>query len=494
MSADVHTVAPSYGPSRLWRTAIQCTFMAVGDLCAFAFCAALAMLVALGEDQLNLVDLGQGPHSLRLSIYMVLAACWVTWFGLIKQTCINRRPFWTELLQIFTALGLFAVADLALLAISRANFSRSWWFVAWFSLMFFVPITRGIVRRMLDSMELWSRPTVIFGCGENAHQAYLALLSEPVMGFKVKAFLNPCKTRTFEDSNFKGLPSAIPLLRWAGSEAELQALRGYHCVIAVESEQREARDSVIRDLTRHRFMDVHVIPAMRGVPLYGLETSQFFSHEVLLLQVRNNLASWLHQVVKRAFDIVGSILLLVWLSPLMVYIAFKISRDGGPSLFGHRRIGKNGNTFKCLKFRSMVVNSAEILQNLLKNDPAAKAEWDKDFKLKNDPRINAFGHFIRRSSLDELPQLWNVLMGEMSLVGPRPIVEDELSKYGHDVEYYLMTRPGMTGLWQVSGRNDLDYTTRVYLDSWYVKNWSVWSDIVILFKTIRVVIKRSGAY
>jgi lipopolysaccharide/colanic/teichoic acid biosynthesis glycosyltransferase len=142
----------------------------------------------------------------------------------------------------------------------------------------------------------------------------------------------------------------------------------------------------------------------------------------------------------------------------------------------------------------MVINAPELLENLLKNDPVAKAEWDKDFKLKNDPRINLFGHFIRRTSLDELPQLWNVLRGEMSLVGPRPIVKDELARYGDDVDYYLMARPGITGLWQVSGRNDVDYATRVYLDSWYVKNWSMWSDIVILFKTVSVVTNRSGAY
>ena len=140
------------------------------------------------------------------------------------------------------------------------------------------------------------------------------------------------------------------------------------------------------------------------------------------------------------------------------------------------------------------MNSQEVLQNLLENDPVARAEWDKDFKLRDDPRITPIGKFIRRTSLDELPQLFNVLKGEMSLVGPRPVIAEELLRYCDDADYYRMAKPGMTGLWQVSGRNDVDYEKRVYFDSWYVKNWSLWNDIVILFKTVSVVLKRDGAY
>jgi len=150
--------------------------------------------------------------------------------------------------------------------------------------------------------------------------------------------------------------------------------------------------------------------------------------------------------------------------------------------------------FPCYKFRSMVLNSQEVLQQLLDSDPEARAEWERDFKLKNDPRITPVGRFIRKTSLDELPQLFNVLRGQMSLVGPRPIISEELIRYDENVDYYLMAKPGMTGLWQVSGRNDVDYDTRVYFDSWYVKNWSLWNDIAILFKTVKVVLHRDGAY
>ena len=137
---------------------------------------------------------------------------------------------------------------------------------------------------------------------------------------------------------------------------------------------------------------------------------------------------------------------------------------------------------------------SEVLEKILSTDENARLEWEKDFKLKDDPRITPIGRWLRARSLDELPQLWNVLKGEMSLVGPRPIVKEELSYYQEDVDYYLMAKPGMTGLWQVSGRNNVSYDTRVYFDTWYAKNWSLWNDIVILLKTVKVVWKKTGAY
>jgi undecaprenyl-phosphate galactose phosphotransferase len=142
----------------------------------------------------------------------------------------------------------------------------------------------------------------------------------------------------------------------------------------------------------------------------------------------------------------------------------------------------------------MMPDAERQLQVLLNQNPSMQEEWEKERKLKDDPRISRMGSFLRRSSLDELPQLFNVLKSEMSLVGPRPIVDDELQKYGLEKSYYLMVRPGMTGLWQVSGRNNLDYDTRVYLEAWSVKNWSLWYDLAILFKTVRVVLWRSGAF
>ncbi|MFZ5754251.1 MAG: exopolysaccharide biosynthesis polyprenyl glycosylphosphotransferase [Bacillota bacterium] len=200
-------------------------------------------------------------------------------------------------------------------------------------------------------------------------------------------------------------------------------------------------------------------------------------------------------VTKRVFDLlVGSAALIVAL-PLMILIAIAIKLDSkGPVIFGHTRVGKDGKSFKCLKFRTMVMNSQEILDNLLLENPQFREEWEKDFKLKNDPRITKVGHFLRKTSLDELPQLVNVMKGEMSLVGPRPIIQDEIEKYGNYYEDYRSVLPGITGLWQVSGRNDIDYTERVKLDVKYVRHWSLWLDIKILIRTIGVVLARKGSY
>lgn len=188
--------------------------------------------------------------------------------------------------------------------------------------------------------------------------------------------------------------------------------------------------------------------------------------------------------------------LVLWclLSPLLLLVTFLIWRiDGAPILFGHYRVGKNGKLFKCWKFRSMRRDSDEVLAKLLKNDPAAREEWARDQKLTNDPRITPIGHFLRKSSLDELPQLLNVIKGEMALVGPRPVTVGELSRYGKARWHYVSVSPGMTGLWQISGRNNTTYAERVEFDKQYVENRSLVGDFAILIKTVRVVVFREGA-
>lgn len=200
------------------------------------------------------------------------------------------------------------------------------------------------------------------------------------------------------------------------------------------------------------------------------------------------------RLAKSVMDRLAAAAGLMVLSPVFLIVAMKVKRDGGPAFFGHTRLGQNGKPFKCWKFRSMDINSEKILADLLASDPEARAEWEKDFKLKNDPRITKIGQFIRKTSIDELPQLYNVLKGEMSLVGPRPIVTDEIHYYGDHIADYYAVKPGITGLWQVSGRNDVSYDERVALDTRYVTHWSFWNDIVILFKTVGVILCRKGAY
>jgi undecaprenyl-phosphate galactose phosphotransferase len=199
-------------------------------------------------------------------------------------------------------------------------------------------------------------------------------------------------------------------------------------------------------------------------------------------------------LAKRGFDIVGALLLSIVLSPLILAIVTFIRIEGQPVLFWHKRIGRNGRPFHCVKFRTMVRDAEHVLRQILNEHPELRDEWTKNFKLRKDPRITITGRFLRLSSLDELPQLWNVLRGEMSLVGPRPIVRAELLRYGRDASRYLAVKPGLTGLWQIQGRSDTTYRRRVAMDKFYIKHQSMLLDIYILAATPAAVLRRTGAY
>jgi exopolysaccharide production protein ExoY len=200
-------------------------------------------------------------------------------------------------------------------------------------------------------------------------------------------------------------------------------------------------------------------------------------------------------ITKRGFDVVAASLALVFLSPIFLMIAALVKlSDGGNIFYGHRRIGHNGRSFHCLKFRTMRVDGDRVLQAYLKANPEAYEEWRSSRKHKDEPRVTVVGAVLRKLSLDELPQIYNILRGDMSVVGPRPVVEDELELYESAASYYLQTRPGLTGLWQVSGRNDVSYSARIAFDTQYVRNWSLASDVVIVAKTIPAVCLSRGSY
>ncbi len=201
-----------------------------------------------------------------------------------------------------------------------------------------------------------------------------------------------------------------------------------------------------------------------------------------------------YRVIKRCMDVSGALVLGAVFSPVIVIVTVALRRQGGSVLFSHERIGRDGQPFSVYKFRSMVPDAEAVLQDLLASDPKLRLEWRRDHKLRNDPRITRIGRFLRRTSLDELPQLINVLRGEMSLVGPRPVTRSEISKYGRAVCFYLRTKPGITGLWQVSGRNDTDYVRRVAIDRYYAERATVFMDVGILLRTVLVVLGRRGAY
>ena len=412
----------------------------------------------------------------------------MVWFWIRLRHYTYRKPFWFELKEILRTLLIFSVIELAVLAFSKLYSSRYLWISTWTIALVIVPLGRIFVKIYLIKLGLYLKNTIIIGGGRNAIDAYNALISEPYLGFKVKCFISYNKNPRLEELG-------IPILNDVKQGIwELITKKSDQFIIALEDSETEERDFWLRHLSKKHYRSVSVIPTVRGLPLYSTDMSFLFSYDVILLRMNNNLAKRTSRFFKRTMDIVLSFGLILILSPIFLILYLLIYIDGGKPIYKHPRIGRDGKLFNCFKFRSMVLDSEEILSELLKQDPECKSEWEKEFKLKNDPRVTKIGSFIRRTSLDELPQLFNVLIGQMSLVGPRPITEKELAFYESNVDYYLMAKPGITGLWQVSGRNDIDYETRVYFDSWYVKNWSLWNDIAILFKTIKVVFKRSGAY
>lgn len=470
-----------------WGGAFPKVFLAAADLLFFNLAIVFAYFIMCFLFDNVSVFIPANEMNMRFLSHFFLSVICIGWFWTRLRHYSYRKPFWFELKEIIRTLIIFAVLDLALVAFSKWNFSRLLWLVTWTLILVAVPLGRSLAKHILNKLNLWKKNTIIIGSGRNAFEAYAALQSEEVLGFNVSAFVctdSPC------EREYNG----IPVINSEKELWEIADIENTQFIVALEFEQHSLRDWWLKNLAKHNCRSVSVIPTLRGVPLYGTDMSFIFSHEVMILRVSNNLAKRSSRFLKRIFDIFGSFAIMLVLSPVLLFLAYTVSRDGGKPIYGHERIGRDGRKFKCLKFRSMVVNSQEVLAELLANDPLAREEWNKDFKLKNDPRITKIGSFIRKTSLDELPQLWNVFIGEMSLVGPRPIVEAELERYAGDVDYYLMAKPGMTGLWQVSGRNDIDYDTRVYFDAWYVKNWALWNDIAILFKTINVVLKKDGAY
>lgn len=213
------------------------------------------------------------------------------------------------------------------------------------------------------------------------------------------------------------------------------------------------------------------------------------------LAVPSDVPAGLNGVIKRSIDAVFATILFIFILPLLAIIALMIRSQGaGPVIFKQTRCGKGGKAFTCYKFRTMHIDAPQSLNDLLERDPVAAAQWEKSQKLQNDPRITKLGSFLRRSSLDELPQLINIIAGDMSIIGPRPVTFTELTRYGSKLPYYAAARPGVTGLWQVNGRNNLTYDQRIAFDAAYARDWSLLTDLKILLKTIPVVLLSDGAF
>lgn len=441
-------------------------------------------------------DFALGIHVTREEIvaHLALMSIAIGAFWVMLEHYYHRRPFWDELRDILGMMsGLLAVSIILGMAINSGNSAGTGHWV-WLLGMAMIPMGRAFLRQLLDVFGLWEQPVVLVGCGPNAKQALQALDSEPAIGFRVLALIEPDASRIHSGRMHHHGARAIPVLPLAEDIAEqIRQFGEPQIVVALESLTTPESQSLVQHLVSLQ-RDIHIIPALRGLPLFGTRLSHFFSHEALFLTVRNNLYRRTYRWIKRCFDIVLSITLLLMLFPLLLGISVCVGRDGGPRFFPHLRIGRGGREFPCWKFRTMKVDAEQLLEAHLRDNPADLDEWTRTRKLKSDPRVTAVGQLLRRSSLDELPQLLNVLRGDMSFVGPRPIVKPELAMYGNQAQLYLQVRPGMTGLWQISGRNDVGYDERVALDTWYIQNWSLWYDIVILCKTIKVILSGKGAY
>lgn len=480
-----------------------------GDLAAlslsFIIAFALSLLVDAEIGWRRLVWLSQSwtlfADFARLLQFVVASGIAVTAFWLLGFYT-KRRPFWDEAHATTKLILLFACVEATFIFVVGWRLPRIWVLGTWLVAIVMIPLARNLIKRTLANLELWSRPTVIIGTGRNARDTATALSGEVGLGLYVAVFLVPplswVKGGDAEDAE---IPQSINIcgrrvpVRHLGNHPEraLRELGTPHLVVALESDNLWEVSKLLHS-KQLPYSSMSIAPSIRGLPLIGMEMLHFFKHDVMLLRIRNNLARRLPQITKRSFDLIFAALLLAGLSPLFLFLIAAIRRSGPVVFFGHTRLGRNGKPFKCYKFRTMVPDAQDVLRKLLESDPEARAEWTRNFKLKRDPRVTRVGRFLRKSSLDELPQLWNVLRGEMSLVGPRPIIEEELERYESKKDFFLEAKPGITGLWQISGRNDVTYAERVQLDAWYARNWQLWYDVVILLKTVKVVFGKKGAY
>ncbi|MCC6682295.1 MAG: undecaprenyl-phosphate galactose phosphotransferase WbaP [Phycisphaeraceae bacterium] len=371
-------------------------------------------------------------------------------------------------------------------AMQRWEYSRGVVLMAWMMSLLLVPVGRSVVRNLFARRSWWGHPVAILGAGRTAELVIEALRRRPAIGLKPVVALD-------DDPSKKGAFHGVPVIGGLDLAPRLARRLGItYAIVAMPGATAER----MRELGR-KYGDV--FPHLLLIPnIVGFSSLWVVARDlggVCGLEVRQRLLLSWPRTLKRAMDlcltVVGGLVIL----PLLLLIALAVKLDSrGPVLFGHERIGREGRPFNAWKFRSMRHDADKRLADYLEAHPELRQQWERDHKLRDDPRVTRLGWLLRKTSLDELPQLWNVLVGQMSLVGPRPIVTEEIDRYREDYALYLKVRPGITGLWQISGRNDTSYHERVNLDAFYVRNWSVWLDLYVLSRTAWVVLFGRGAY
>lgn len=428
-------------------------------------------------------------HISWLNFWVVFPLLYLLFLN-IEQLYNRRMQFWQVIEKIFQASLYAVVAIVIVIYIGQiaASTSRMFIFLLWLFSFIYLTVFRYLTKNFLEKVQLLRIPVLIIGAGKTAELLVKGIINDAGMGYKIIGLLEDNCVRN-------GILKRFPVLgKFADVEAVILKTGVQHVFIAAPGLEQEKLTRLIYKV-QPLVKNIGIIPNLVGIPMGGIEVESLFNEKLMLLRLKNNLARSWNRYLKTIFDFALTLVGTVAISPILIFIAIWIYKDSpGPVIFKHTRIGKNGKKFPCYKFRSMCIDAKEKLAELLENDPVAKAEWERDFKLKNDPRITKSGAFLRRTSLDELPQIFNVLKGDMSLVGPRPVIEEELERYGEYVNDYLMVKPGITGMWQINGRNDTSYAERVCMDSWYVRNWSIWIDNLILWRTLKSVIRCKGAY
>jgi Undecaprenyl-phosphate galactose phosphotransferase WbaP len=469
-----------------------CVFvLMVSDVLAIALSLRLATF--LRAEWLPRVDTSVPAVAFTFRHYLGFSWMWLLLIVLlaVEGLYTQRRTLWNEIAHLTKATVLGLIVIFAAIAVVQrgAMLSRATLVMTGVMLLMVLPTSRYWTKRGLGAVGLWKKRILVIGTTDTAQLALRGLSSDPVLGYEVVGFLD-------EDPNRRGTCIAVSgdkkvyvLGHLNDALRHIKRARAKDVLIALPNLEEGKLLNLVHQL-QQRCESIYVVPQLWGLPMMNLRVDGFLRERLMMLKLSNNLAKPWNSWLKRMFDMaLGSAIAVVAL-PLCLIVAVLIQIDsGGPVLFVQERLGYKGGRFRCIKFRTMHVGSDEMLSNHLAGDPAAAAEWHKYAKLRDhDPRLTRFGRFLRRWSIDEIPQLLNVLNGEMSLVGPRPYLPQERERIGVDLFTILSSRPGMTGFWQVSGRNQLTLDDRVQLEAWYVRNWTVWFDCIILAKTFRTVL------
>ncbi len=399
--------------------------------------------------------------------------------GLAPAEELRRLTLATTLVYLVLGAGTFLFKE-------AEAYSRAVFLGAWLLTTVLVPLSRATVRNLFARRAWWGEPVVVLGAGDTGRMVIRALIKNPGLGLKPVAALDddPDKHGTVGDVPVLGGVELAPLLA--------RELGVRHAIVAMPGVERTR---LLRILEGY----AGVFPRLILIPdLFGFSSLWVSAQDlggVLGLEIRQRLLLSGPRLTKRAVDLVLTLVGGLLIAPLMLLIALLIKIDSrGPVFYLQDRLGKDGRVFKAVKFRSMYGDGEARLEKLLEENPRLREEYELYHKLRDDPRVTRVGKLLRKLSLDELPQLWNVIKGEMSLVGPRAYLPRELPKMAGSERIILKVLPGITGLWQVSGRSEIPFPQRLEIDTYYVRNWSVWLDLYILARTAWVVLFSRGAY